>query len=81
MRSVIDNSDRREFGPLSTLIDGLQDGFYSLDAGWRFSEMNRAAEEYLRLDRKTVSGRASMTCCLRSPRVKSKRDFRSPHRL
>lgn len=56
MPSVVDSPHSREFNPLSALLDGLQEGFYSLDAGWRFGEMNRAAEEHLRLDRKTASG-------------------------
>jgi diguanylate cyclase (GGDEF)-like protein/PAS domain S-box-containing protein len=53
---VLDTAHSHEFNPLSALIDGLQEGFFSLDGEWRFGEMNRAAEEHFRLDRRTASG-------------------------
>jgi diguanylate cyclase (GGDEF)-like protein/PAS domain S-box-containing protein len=56
MLSVQDAPHDRGLTPISVLLDGLQDGFYSLDREWRFGEMNHAAEKHLRLDRHSASG-------------------------
>ncbi|MGH1587301.1 PAS domain S-box protein [Methylobacterium phyllosphaerae] len=41
---------------LQAVLDGLQDGFYSLDNDWCFVEINRYAEHHLGLDRLTATG-------------------------
>src|ERR1700712_1256418 len=45
----------RETTRLSTILDGLSDGFYSLDREWRFVEFN-AAEANLGLTREDAIG-------------------------
>src|SRR3954471_14935735 len=42
---------------LTTLIDGLVDGFYAVDSEWRFTLFNRCAEEHFGLKRDDVLGR------------------------
>lgn len=56
MLSVQDVPHDRGLNPISVLLDGLQEGFYSLDLEWRFGEMNQAAEAHLRLNRESASG-------------------------
>lgn len=41
---------------LQAVLDGLQDGFYSLDDNWCFVEINHYAERHLGLDRMTATG-------------------------
>jgi PAS domain S-box-containing protein len=43
---------------LATVIDGLVDGFYALDSGWRFTLLNRCAEAHFRIKREQVLGRS-----------------------
>src|SRR6202008_277223 len=39
------------------ILDGLAEGFFALDRGWRFVAFNRAAEEIFDLRREDVIGR------------------------
>jgi PAS domain S-box-containing protein len=39
------------------LLDGLSEGFFALDANWRFTAFNRAAEDIFHLRREDVIGR------------------------
>ncbi len=39
------------------LLDGLAEGFFALDANWRFTAFNRAAEDIFHLHREEVIGR------------------------
>ena len=39
------------------LLDGLAEGFFALDANWRFTAFNRAAEDIFHLRREEVVGR------------------------
>jgi PAS domain S-box-containing protein len=43
---------------VSTLLDGLLDAFYALDAGWCITLFNKAAEEHFGLKRAEVLGRS-----------------------
>jgi PAS domain S-box-containing protein len=42
---------------LEAVLESVSDGFYALDATWRYVVFNRAAEEYFGIDRKAVLGR------------------------
>jgi hypothetical protein len=42
--------------PLRPLLDGLREGFFTLDSLLRFGEMNNAAERHFGLCRQTVTG-------------------------
>jgi PAS domain S-box-containing protein len=42
---------------LEAVLESVSDGFYALDAGWRYVVFNRAAEEYFGVPRKLLLGR------------------------
>ena len=42
---------------LSTVLESVSDGFYSLDADWRYTVFNRACERYFGVSRDQVLGR------------------------
>ena len=42
---------------MDEILDGLAEGFFALDAGWRFVAFNRAAEDIFDLRREDVIGR------------------------
>jgi PAS domain S-box-containing protein len=43
--------------PVDEILDGLTEGFFALDSGWRFIAFNRAAEEIFDLSRDQVLGK------------------------
>ncbi|WP_457094504.1 sensor histidine kinase [Microvirga sp. P5_D2] len=43
---------------LATLLEGIGDSFYALDQDWRFTHINRAAENYFGLPRQDMLGRS-----------------------
>ena len=42
---------------LEAVLESVSDGFYALDAAWRYVVFNRAAEEYFGVPRKLLLGR------------------------
>ena len=47
-----------EAAPLvDQILDGLAEGFFALDSGWRFTAFNRAAEEMFDMRRDDVLGK------------------------
>jgi PAS domain S-box-containing protein len=54
--SFIDGSNDPS-APLDALLEGIGEGFFALDAQWRFKAFNRAAEEIFNLARAEVMGK------------------------
>lgn len=56
-RTVRDAALRIGEDRLRTVLESVTDGFYALDAEWRFTVFNRAAERFFGMSREEVTGR------------------------
>nr|WP_246216009.1 HWE histidine kinase domain-containing protein [Microvirga makkahensis] len=50
-------SDAKDHGRLAVLLEGIGDAFYSLDGEWRFTYINRAAQEHFGAPAPSMLGR------------------------
>jgi len=55
--AAAEQADGNAHGGLAVILEGIGDAFYSLDGEWRFTYINRAAQEYFGVPAQSMLGR------------------------
>lgn len=62
MMAILQSVARSSDLSVNAILEGIGEGFFALDADWRFTAFNRAGEEIFGLLRNEVLGRSIWEC-------------------